>query len=164
MYKPLVLMLAALLAIPAAAMAEQPRAKESGKRLAQMMQALDLNDQQIEKMRQLRHVEQRQSIELRSKLQLAQLDFHEELQKDKPDRAKLDKLIATIVTARADMERQRLTMQVEMSQILTPDQRKRMMRHMGERMMEHRPGMDDDGDGPGGPPSGHGAMKGPMMR
>ncbi|MBI4829035.1 MAG: periplasmic heavy metal sensor, partial [Nitrospinae bacterium] len=106
-----------------------------------------------------------------SKLQLAQLDFHEELQKDKPDRAKLDKLIATIVSARADMERQRLTMQVEMSQILTPDQRKRMMRHMGERMMEHRPGMSpgmmegDEGPGEyGGPPSGHGDMNGPMMR
>lgn len=100
-----------------------------------MMAALDLDKDQLARMRELRSGMKRKMIEQRSKVDLARLDFQEELHKDKPDTARLNKLIDQIAEAKAEKTRARLTMRVEMIKILTPDQKQKMLERMGARML-----------------------------
>lgn len=114
-----------------------------------MMKALDLDKDQLAKMRKLRSGMKRKMIEQRSIVDLARLDFQEELQKDKPDTAKLNKLIDQIAEAKAQKTRARLTMHVEMTKILTQEQKQKMLERMGSRMMGSGGGMGH-GKGYGG--------------
>lgn len=100
-----------------------------------MMAALDLDKDQLARMRELRSGMKRKMIEQRSKADLAQLDFQEELQKDKPDTAKLNRLIDQIAEAKAEKTRAKLSMRVEMTKILTPAQKQKMIERMGAMML-----------------------------
>ena len=111
-----------------------------------MMAALDLDKDQLAKMRELRSGMKRKMIEQRGKVDLARLDFQAELQKDKPDTARLNKLIDRIAQFKADKTRVKLSMRVEMIKILTPEQKQKMMGRMGDRMMCHGGGRGHDSD------------------
>lgn len=113
-----------------------------------MMKALDLDKDQLAKMRELRSGMKRKKIEQRAKVDLARLDFQEELQKDKLDTAKINKLIDKIAEAKAEQTRAKLSMRVEMIKILTPEQKQKMLERMGDKMF---------GSGKG---KGHGKKKG----
>jgi len=106
-----------------------------------MMAALDLDKGQLAKMRELRHSMKRKMIEQKSKVELARLDFQEELQKEKPDTARLNKLIDQVAEANAQKTRAWLTMRVEMIKILTPEQKQKMLERMGTRMLGYGGGM-----------------------
>lgn len=118
-----------------------------------MMAALDLDKDQLAKMRELRSGMKRKMIEQRSKVDLARLDFQEELQKEKPDMVKINKLIDQVAEAQAQKTRAWLTMRVEMVKMLTPDQKQKMLERMGSMMLEYGRGKEY-GKGKGGRPGG----------
>ena len=68
----------------------------------------------------------RKMIALRSKMQLAKLDFDEELQKEKPSDAKLKKLIDNIANLGAEKARIHLETKMKITGILTYDQKKEL--------------------------------------
>ncbi|VAX21947.1 hypothetical protein MNBD_NITROSPINAE03-57 [hydrothermal vent metagenome] len=105
-----------------------------------MMEALDLDKDQLARMRELRNAMKRKMIEQTSKVELAQLDFQEELYKDKPDAERLNRLIDQISSAKAKIIGDRLTMRVEMIKILTAEQKQKMLERMGSKMLEYGKG------------------------
>lgn len=141
MRKAIILTLAIALAVPAAAMAQRPGGMggDYGDRVhgrkGGVMSQLDLSADQLDKMRELRTGIRKEMIELKSRMEVKRIDFQSELQKDNPDDAKLTALIDEIVDARAKMYRKRLETQVEMTKILTPEQRRTMMERMGGAML-----------------------------
>ncbi len=121
------------------------RPRYGGKRA--MLKELNLDKEQLAKIRKLRRDMQRNMIEQRSRMGLARLDFQEELHKDKPDGGRLDKLIDQIASAQGQMARNRFKMQVEMTRILTPEQKQKMLERMGARMLGEERGFPGKGRG-----------------
>ncbi len=122
------------------------RPRHGGKR-DMLLKELNLDNEQLAKIRKLRRDMQRNMIEQRSRMELARLDFQEELHKDNPDGGKLDKLIDRIASARGQMARNRFKMQVEMTRILTPEQKQKMLERMGARMLGEDRGYPGKGRG-----------------
>ena len=87
---------------------------------------LNLTDDQLEKARTIKGDMKRKMIALRSKMQLAKLDFDEELQKEKPSDAKLKKLIDNIANLGAEKARIHLETKMKITGILTYDQKKEL--------------------------------------
>lgn len=146
MRRAIIFTMAIALAVPAAAMARDYGDRGHGRQGGAMSQ-LDLSADQLDKMRELRTGIRKEMVELKSRMEVKRIDFQAELQKDNPDDAKLTTLIDEIVDARAKMYRKRLETQVEMTKILTPEQRRTMMERMGGAMLggHHMGGHDKKG-------------------
>ncbi|MDH5509400.1 MAG: periplasmic heavy metal sensor [Nitrospinota bacterium] len=138
-----------------------------GAKGARMAQELGLTDEQVAKMREIHQTKRRATIDQKANIQKAMLDLTDELAKDKPDQAALERIIEKIVKTKADMERDKLNTMVAVSAILTPEQKKiaaeRMANHsmMGDKRQGQRSGQrgmrpggpgGGPGDGPGGGP------------
>lgn len=152
MRKTMIFALAVVLALPVAAMAQRPGGMggdygERGHgRKGGMMSQLDLSADQLAKMRELGTGTRKEMIELKSRMEIKRIDFQAELQKDNPDMAKINALIDEIVDARSQMFRKQLETQAEMTKILTPEQRQKMMERMGGAMLGgHMGGHDKKG-------------------
>lgn len=150
--------------VPAFAMAQPQGGQHMGQGKGPgigMMQDLNLDSGQIGKMRKLRSDMRRKMIKNRSDMDLARLDFHEELLQEKPDQSKLNELVNKIAEIDALLARNRLETQVGMMRILTSGQKQKMMERMGASMMggrgmhmgkgENRGHMGGGGSQSGGP-------------
>tara|TARA_B100000959_G_scaffold249471_1_gene277219 strand:- start:121587 stop:122060 length:474 start_codon:yes stop_codon:yes gene_type:complete len=124
----LAIILAFSMMIPVTAVAERGQRGPSGQ---SMIKELNLSSEQMDKMRSVRKEMYRHRIKTKSELDLKRVDFHDELQNEKPNSAKLDKLIKEIAEIEAEMATHRLRSQVKISQILTPEQKKKMQERMG---------------------------------
>jgi len=153
MRKVIIAALVAMIA-PALALAAGPQDRPDHRRQRGMgmMQELNLSADQLNQFRRLRSETRRKTIELRGKVELKTLDFHEELQKDSPDETKLNQLIGEIADLRGQMTKIRMETQVKMTRILTAEQRQRMLGRMGASMYGGHMG----GRGGGMMGSGHG--------
>lgn len=122
-----------LMLTPAAGLAS--RKGDGGKGRMGMISELGLDQEQMEAVRNVRNDMRREMIRIKSDMELKKIDFHEELQKEKPDKARLDKLIDEISALAADRSRIMLKTRVNMVELLTPEQKKKLVERMGERMM-----------------------------
>mgnify|MGYP001766973972 CR=1 FL=1 len=140
-----------------------------------VIQELGLTPDQVQKLEDLKYQHQRQMIDVRRDLALKRLDLKREMEKDTPDRAKINRLLDETSALRGQQQKLRTNHRLDASQILTPEQRAKAREMMaerraqrGERRMERRrehrhgdgPGY---GPGPGGggpPPQAPGAREG----
>lgn len=109
---------------------------------------LNLDKEQVGAMRDIQREMRRFMIPHHSKIEMAKLNFEEELQKDKPDAANLTRIIDEMANLQAEHEKRRMEIIVKMAAILTPEQKAKFIE---SRMVK----------GIGGPPPGrHGGGKG----
>jgi Spy/CpxP family protein refolding chaperone len=103
-----------------------------------MAQELNLTQQQQDQLRQLRFEQARKMIDLRRNVELQQLALREEMAKDNPDPAKVDKTIDNLALAKAQVAKLRFSHMQQVRKILTPEQWQRARQLFRERMMERR--------------------------
>ncbi|VAX15898.1 hypothetical protein MNBD_NITROSPINAE02-1277 [hydrothermal vent metagenome] len=84
---------------------------------------LNLDEKQVGAMRDIQREMRRFMIPHHSKIELTKLNFEEELQKDKPDEAALNKIIGEMASLQAEHEKRRMEIIVKMAAILTPEQK-----------------------------------------
>ena len=126
-----------------------------------VIQELGLSQDQIQKLEDLKYQHQRQMIDVRHDLALKRLDLKREMEKDNPDRAKINRLMDETSALQGQKQRLRTNHLLDAREILTPEQRAKVRERMaerraqrGERRMERKREFRR-GDGPGpGPGSG----------
>lgn len=92
----------------------------------EMMERLDLSKEQREKIADLREKQERGAIHLRADLQTARLDLRRLTRAEKADRMAINRQIDRIAQMRADMEKARINMMLDVRGMLTPEQREHM--------------------------------------
>ena len=123
-----------------------------------MAEELGLTEDQMKKMREIHSKNRKTIIDQKSAIQKAMIDLTDELQKDKTDKAAVEKTIDQVVKIKGEIERARLNALVETTAILTPEQKKKAAEKMaGSQFMGARRG----GFGRGGPGGGGGQGDGP---
>jgi Spy/CpxP family protein refolding chaperone len=140
-----------------------------------VIQELGLTPDQVQKLEDLKYQHQRQMIDIRHDLSLKRLELNREMEKDTPDRAKINRLLDETSALKGQQQKLRTNHRLDASQILTPEQRVKAREMMaerrarrGERRMERRRefrGGDGPGYGPGPgsggpPPQAPGAREG----
>jgi len=127
-----------------------------------MAQELGLTDAQVTKMREIHQAKRKATIDQKAAIQKSMIDLTDELAKEKPDQAALNRIIEKIVKTRADMERSRLDTMVAVSAILTPEQKKIAAERMADSgfMGGGRSGKSGMRPGGGGPGGGYGGGPG----
>lgn len=129
----LVMMLAVLVPavlVPVVGFADE---RGPGKDRMKIFEALNLNKDQIEKVKKLHQETRKNTVKLRSDMELKRIDFEEELQKAKPDNNALMKLIGEMAELEAKQYRIRLETRVKMMEILTPEQKEKLIERISER-------------------------------
>lgn len=156
----LIVTIAALMVAPAPAFAQAgPGKGPRGMGKMDYVNDLNLTKEQLTQIKELQRESRKKAVEIRSKIQIKQIDFEAEAQKDKPDQKFLEKLIDELTALHAQQYKATLESRVKTMSLLTPEQRQKLSERslMGPRgqMM----GMDDDmpphpmpGPAPGGTP------------
>lgn len=116
---------------------------------------LNLSDEQHARLDNLQHDHQKKQIDLRAKLQSAQLDLRKLYRADKPDRSAIEKQTRAIADLRLQASMNRVDHYFGVLGILTPEQQKVWKEHAGDRpgprrgdsrgprdMMRHSPLVD----------------------
>jgi len=134
------MLIAVILMIPAAGYADSQGGGERRSEHKRIMEDLNLNKDQIEAMRAIRLETRKKMVKVKSDAELKRIEFQEELQKEKPDKAKLDKLIGEIADLSAQRTRVMMETQVKTVEMLTPEQKEKMMERMSSAMMSGRGG------------------------
>ena len=100
-------------------------------RRMEMMRELDLSKDQHQKMADLREKQERAAIRMRADLQTARLDLRRLMRAEKSDRMAINRQIDRMAQLRADMQKARVGMMLDMRGVLTPEQQERAREHMG---------------------------------
>ena len=96
-----------------------------------MMRELDLSKEQREKMAELREKQERSAIRMRADLQTSRLDMQRLMRAERPDRLAINRQIDRMAQLRADMQKARVGMMLDMRGMLTPEQQERARERMG---------------------------------
>jgi Spy/CpxP family protein refolding chaperone len=125
---------------------------------------LQLTDEQRDRMREIRDRQMRRGIEARADLALARLDLRKLMQADRPELTAIDAQIDRVARMRSDLAKSRVASMLEVRDVLTPEQFRRMrdMRArgpMGRRGggQGMRQGMRDNDGSDDGPRDGDGS-------
>ncbi|MEN8006185.1 MAG: Spy/CpxP family protein refolding chaperone [Candidatus Krumholzibacteriota bacterium] len=128
-----------------------------GHRLEILAERLELTEEQIAAIKGIREAGQEKNLGLRKKLIRLNHDLQGELLKDEPsEKAALD-LVGKIGALRTEMKSNRLKNRLEVRQLLTPEQRDKMLM-LKERF---KPGKGRHGGGHRGGPGGRGGCETP---
>ena len=163
------------LATPALAMAQMGGPREAGpgmgKHQPRMADKLGLSQEQMDKMQDIQKKYRLQMIDSRAEMEKAMINFTDILQEENPNQAALKAATEKVLDAKTRLERERLENMIEMSSILTPEQKKKMAQKSAFSRLKGGPGGrqgsgqgNDPGHGPG--PrfgSGPGSEGGPGM-
>jgi Spy/CpxP family protein refolding chaperone len=125
-----------------------------------LAQQIGLSADQQKKMDDILQQNRLKLIDLNATLQKQETVMHPLMEADQPDEAKILAQIDAIAQARAELEKNNARMLLEIRQVLTPDQWKKL-----KELRAEGPGprawRGRDGRGPGGPPSPDGGQPGP---
>ncbi|HEY7574730.1 MAG TPA: periplasmic heavy metal sensor [Thermoanaerobaculia bacterium] len=123
-------------------------------RIAQELQLSTEQDAQLEK---IFARSKPRLIDLRAELEKKQFDYEQAMQSDATDRKTLEAKIDAREEARANLQKELAVMELDMKQVLKPEQRERLMRlreegrrRAMERRQRYRDGDPDAGSGRGG--------------
>jgi len=100
-----------------------------GDRLAE----LNLSQSQKDRIAKIRESHQKDMIQSRADLQLAQLEFRKLMRADDPDKRAINAQIDRMTSIRADMMKSRVDQRLEVRDILTADQRAKLRDGRGSR-------------------------------
>lgn len=119
-----------------------------GPRIAQ---ALGLSDEQKHRIADIRDAMMKKNAQTRADLVSARIDLRRLMRADTPDRQALDSQIDRIAELRAAMLKTRLAGHLQMRDVLTPEQQKKLRDlHPGMPGAGRRMGLEDEEDGPEG--------------
>jgi Spy/CpxP family protein refolding chaperone len=96
-----------------------------------MMRELDLSKDQREKVEALRERQERSTIRMRADLQTSRLDLKRLMRAERPDRMAINRQIDRLAQQRADMQKARVGMMLDMRGLLTPEQQERARERRG---------------------------------
>lgn len=99
-----------------------------------MVKELGLTPDQAQKIESLKVEHQKEMITLKSQMRLKRLDLRQEMEKDSPNPASLDKMVDESAAMRATMEKARLHHLLDVKKILTPEQWQKAKAHFAERI------------------------------
>ena len=91
-----------------------------------VLEQLNLSDKQKEQIKTLRQAQERRMIPLRASMEEAQLDLRDAMSADQPSKAKIDAAIDRLSDLRANAQKERVGSMLEMRNLLTADQRKKL--------------------------------------
>lgn len=94
---------------------------------AKLAERLDLNDEQQEAIAKLRETNREQNLELRKQLMRLRNEFEGELLADEPGEKKLLQLVDEIGELKTEMQANRLKTRLAVRELLTPEQRDKML-------------------------------------
>ena len=149
---------ALLVATLASANSPPARAQDpaDGPRLERLAKSLDLTGAQRTKMREAGERQMRRGILERADLAIARLDLRQLLRADKPDPKAIDAQVDRIAGMRAQLQKERLAMMLDMRSMLTDAQRAKLRELKAARKFRGKPGPHrmPEGEMPegGGPP------------
>jgi Spy/CpxP family protein refolding chaperone len=93
--------------------------------------SLNLSQSQKDRIAKIRESHQKDMIQSRADLQLAQLEFRKLMRSDDPDKRALNAQIDRMSSIRADMMKSRVDQRLQVRDILTPDQRSKLREGRG---------------------------------
>ena len=157
--------LAVVLALAAPVAAQQAIGEGKWWKRPRIAQALALTPQQTAELEKIFAKSRPKLIDLKADLEKKQFAYQQAMGADKVDRKEVEATIAAREAARAKLQTELSLMELDMKQVLTPEQREKaqeLREELRERLQERRRQMrqgaapDDDGAAP--PPRG-GAMR-----
>jgi Spy/CpxP family protein refolding chaperone len=102
----------------------------------QVRQKLGLTDDQVKKIQDLTYNNEKQVIELETKLKLAELDMRRLMQEKRPDRGKVLSQVDAIAQAKTAVAKQKVTGMLDVRDILTDQQVDQIHKFIQERATE----------------------------
>jgi Spy/CpxP family protein refolding chaperone len=118
-----------------------------------MVEALGLSDAQRDRIRDIREAQMRRAVQQRADLQLARMDLHQLMRRERPDRAAVETQVDKLARLQAELHKGRAGAHLDMLAVLTPEQRGRMRElhdgRMGQRLRQR---LGPDGARPPGGP------------
>jgi len=124
-----------------------------GGQIAMALKHLDLSDDQREKIEALREKTREENLEARKSLVRLKNELHGVMLEDSPDAAEAGRLIERIGDLRTRMRIERMETRLAIRNLLTPEQRDRLIAHLGRGGYGMGPNgfaPRCDGDGPHG--------------
>src|SRR5882762_11222716 len=106
---------------------------EMSHRHMEMMPALELSREQRERIADLREKHERAAIRMRADLETARLDLKRLTHAEKADRMAINRQIDRMAQMRAEMEKARIGLMLDVRGTLTPEQQDRMREPGGRR-------------------------------
>jgi Spy/CpxP family protein refolding chaperone len=97
----------------------------------EMMEEMDLSKEQREKIADLRDKQERAAIRMRADLQTARLDLGRLTRAEKADRLAINRQIDRIAQLRAEMQKARIGLMLDIRGMLAPEQQERMREPRG---------------------------------
>jgi Spy/CpxP family protein refolding chaperone len=113
---------------------------------AAALAALDLTEQQKDRIEAIHDKQRRSAIEIRKNLELARLDMRKLVRADTPDRRAIETQVDRMSGLRAQLQKSQLNAMLDVRGVLTPEQLKQLEQLRGEGV----------GRGRRGPPPGGG--------
>jgi Spy/CpxP family protein refolding chaperone len=109
---------------------------------------LGVADNVVKQIKDKAYKADQEAIKLRADLDSGRLEMRRLMDEDKPDVAKVMKQVETVGAVETELKKNRIRLLLSVRELLTPEQRKKLQKHMAERMGP-RGDMDDDGPGMG---------------
>ncbi|MFC1848691.1 Spy/CpxP family protein refolding chaperone [candidate division CSSED10-310 bacterium] len=98
---------------------------------------LDLSDKQLTNIEQICAPVEKETIQLRADIQILRTDIQAEMDKEKPDRAKVFALIDDVSKLESQLHKSHITVRLDINEILTPEQQEKVKTfHQKRRMRE----------------------------
>lgn len=111
-----------------------PNTPPDGPQRFRVMEDLKLTDAQKDQFEKISYDTEKKQIELRSKLESAQLDLRRLLDADAPDKSAIEKKINEIASAQTAVKMNHFNGWFEKNKVLTPEQQKIWKKAMHRRM------------------------------
>ena len=150
-----VLAMVVAMAVPVGAFAQAGSAiGKRGPGKMDYINELNMTKEQLALTREIQRESRKRAVGIRSKMQIAKIDFDDELQREKPDTKILGRLIDEIAALHAQQYKEMLESKVKMMSLLTVEQKHKLTEQSLMKMRGRMMGMDDEmGAGPTPPPS-----------
>ncbi len=118
--------------------------KERGERVGKLKEELNLSDEQLKKVRELREQRKENIEKSKGRVQELKKSFNEGMASEKSSKDDLTQRFEAFQKAKADFQRERFSMMMEMRSILNPEQLKKFI-----EMRKNRKGGGKKGEGYG---------------
>ena len=149
------LAIAALLLILGTALAQQGLGDGKWWKRPRIVQALALTSEQTSELEKIFAKSRPKLIDLKADVEKKQFAYEQAMSADKVDRQDVEAKIEAREQARAKLQKELSLMELDMKQVLTPEQREKVSQFREEnrqRMMERRKGMRGGAPPPGDTP------------
>ncbi|MFC1851258.1 Spy/CpxP family protein refolding chaperone [candidate division CSSED10-310 bacterium] len=96
---------------------------------------LGISDQQLESIKQLSLNAEKEMIRIKADKKIIELDFHAEMDTDKPDKKKISGLLDKINDLEGKIKKEKVLMLIDIKAVLTPEQMTKIKELRAQRQM-----------------------------